>query len=70
MKKGYEMTELIKLKQAPIIEFSGMEARGLEVQEHIAQMNIDKIEATEENRSMMKKMRCYRNLKFLQYILE
>ena len=51
------MNTLIKLKQSPVIEFSDMEARGLEVQESIAQMNIDKIEPTEENRSMMKKMR-------------
>ncbi len=51
------MNKLIELKQSPIIEFSQMEARGLEVQDNIAQMNIDKIDATEANRSMMKKMR-------------
>lgn len=52
---------LINLKQAPIIEFSEMESRGLEVQESISQMNIAQIEPTEENRSMMKKMRATLN---------
>jgi hypothetical protein len=51
------MTELITLKQRPIIEFSAMEARGLEVQKEIKEMNIPSIEATEENRSSMKRLR-------------
>lgn len=49
--------ELIILSQKPIIEYSEMEARGHEVSEKIALMNLDTIEATESNRSMMKKMR-------------
>ena len=54
-------TALIKLEQAPIIEFSGMEARALEVKNDIAQMNISNIEPTEDNRAMMKKMRATLN---------
>lgn len=50
-------TQLITLKQKPIIEFSGMVARGLEVKQQIAEMNIDTIKPTDANRSMMKKMR-------------
>ena len=49
--------QLIILKQKPIIEFSEMEARGLEVQQEIKEMNIPNIEATEENRASMKKLR-------------
>lgn len=55
------MNELIVLKQAPIIEFSEMETRGLEVQNGIAQLNIETIESTEENRAMMKKIRATLN---------
>lgn len=56
-----EETSLIVLKQKPIIEFSAMESRGLEVAERIGQMNLDTIEATESNRSLMKKMRAELN---------
>lgn len=52
---------LIKLAQKPIIEYSEMEARGLEVAEKISLMNLDTIEATEENRGTMKKMRAELN---------
>lgn len=52
---------LITLKQAPIIDFSEMEARGLEVAEKIGLMNLDTIEPTEENRGMMKKLRAELN---------
>lgn len=55
------MSELIVLKQKPIIEFSAIESRGLEVAERIGQMNIETIEATESSRSMMKKMRAELN---------
>ena len=48
---------LIELKQVPIIEFSMIEARGIEAQAEIAQLNIDSIEPVESNRSTMKKMR-------------
>jgi len=54
-------TSLIVLKQKPIIEFSAMEARGLEVAEKIKAMNLDTIEASEANRSVMKKMRAELN---------
>jgi len=53
--------ELIILEQKPIIEFSAMEARGLEVAERIGQMNLETIDATEANRSIMKKMRAELN---------
>lgn len=55
------MNNFIILKQAPIVEFSEMESRGLEVQQEISEMNIETIESTEENRSMMKKMRATLN---------
>ena len=53
--------ELITLAQKPIIEYSEMEARGLEVAEKIGLMNLDMIEANESNRSMMKKARAQLN---------
>lgn len=53
--------QLIVLKQNSIIEFTGMQARGIEVRQQIAEMNIDTIEATEENRASMKKMRAELN---------
>lgn len=53
--------QLIVLSQKPIIEYSMMEARGLEVAAKIAEMNLDTIEPTEENRSVMKKMRAELN---------
>jgi len=49
--------ELIVLTQRPVIEFSELEAKGLEVAERISQLNLDTIDATEANRSIMKKMR-------------
>ena len=52
---------LINLSQKPIIDYSEMEARGLEVAEKISLMNLDTIEATEENRGTMKKMRAELN---------
>ena len=55
--KDMSEKELIVLEQKPIIEFSAMEARGLEVAERIAEMNLSTIEASEANRSIMKKMR-------------
>lgn len=51
------MSNLIVLKQKPIIEFSEMEARGLDVAESIKQLNLDTIKPTEQNRSTMKKIR-------------
>ena len=53
--------QLIKLVQSPIIEFSEMEARGVEVANRIGLMNLDTIKATEENRSTMKKLRAELN---------
>jgi len=55
------MTTLIALKQAPIIEFSGMDARGAEVAQQIREMNIPMIEAKEENRASMKRLRATLN---------
>lgn len=52
---------LITLKQKPIIEFSDMEARGLEVASEIKALNLETIEPTEENRSVMKKIRANLN---------
>lgn len=49
--------ELIVLKQNPIIEFSEIEAKGLEVEQRINELNLETIDATEGNRSIMKKMR-------------
>jgi len=48
---------LIELKQKPIIEFSNIEKRGLEVLRQIKELNLDTIEPIEQNRAMMKKIR-------------
>ena len=55
------MSNLIVLKQKPIIEYDKMVERGLEVQNEIAKLNIHTLDATEENRGMMKKMRAKLN---------
>lgn len=53
--------QLVIFKQCPIIEFSEMEERGLEVALDIKELNLDTIKPTESNRSMMKKMRAKLN---------
>ncbi|MCK5386762.1 MAG: DUF1351 domain-containing protein [Gammaproteobacteria bacterium] len=53
--------QLIVLAQKPIIEYSAIEARGIEVAEKIALMNLDTIEPTEQNRSVMKRIRAELN---------
>ena len=53
--------ELIVLKQKPIIEYSKMEERGLEVAQQIAELNIDTIEPTEANRKILKDTRAELN---------
>ena len=56
--------EIVELKQEPIILYSAVEAKGKEVQERIASLNIETLEPTNNNLQIIKKTRSSLNKEF------